>query len=84
MSIRFIRSIHYKRIPNYRGYWDRILEQPNSKRWRTPIPIPIEIIEEPHAPSRPKQFVYLKGVPLEVPEKPEQPTNCCMSGCAHW
>ncbi|ORE04717.1 hypothetical protein BCV72DRAFT_210761 [Rhizopus microsporus var. microsporus] len=84
MSIRFIRSIHYKRIPNYRGYWDRILEQPSSNRPRTPIPIPIEIIEEPPMPSRPKQFVYLKGVPLEVPERPEQPTNCCMSGCAHW
>ncbi|KAL0077775.1 oxidoreductase-like protein [Phycomyces blakesleeanus] len=31
----------------------------------------------------PKEVVLLKGEPIPLPDKPEAPENCCMSGCAH-
>lgn len=95
MSLRFIRSFHSKRVPNYNGYWNLILEQPKKSLvieqkpaiTRTPVSIPFEpIVEEkpiitqvPHV----KTIVYLNGEAIQLPEKPPPPENCCMSGCAH-
>ncbi|KAI8636125.1 hypothetical protein BD408DRAFT_397900 [Parasitella parasitica] len=100
MSLVFIRHIHYKRLPNYDGWWTQILhrakdpvkksvqEQVFSNRQRVPLPIPFAEITEPTQPTtnapKLKSFVFLKGTPIELPEKPEPPDNCCMSGCAHW
>ena len=99
MSLRFTRQIHYKRIPNYNGWWTQILkqardpvekslqEQVSETRQKVPLPIPFSEVIEPTQPInnlvKPKLYVYLKGAPIELPEKPESPENCCMSGCAH-
>ncbi|KAG1406310.1 hypothetical protein G6F60_003019 [Rhizopus arrhizus] len=85
MSVRFIRSFHHKRIPSYKGYWSQILEQPTTTSKedlliKKPLAIPFETtIEELQPTVKPKEFVYLKGKPKELPQKPEPPTNCCMS-----
>ncbi|CEP08858.1 hypothetical protein [Parasitella parasitica] len=89
-------AIHYKRLPNYDGWWTQILhrandpvkqsaqEQPISGRQKAPLPIPFAETTEPTHPivnsaPKPKLFVHLKGIPVELPEKPEPPENCCMS-----
>ncbi|EPB87223.1 hypothetical protein HMPREF1544_05945 [Mucor circinelloides 1006PhL] len=99
MSLVFTRQIHYKRLPNYSGWWTQILkqaenpieqsiqEQTDTGR-KVPLPIPFAEVIEPTQPiitnvKKPKVFVHLKGTPIELPEKPEPPENCCMSGCAH-
>lgn len=94
MSLIFTRQIHYKRIPNYNGWWTQILkqardpvekslqEQVSEIRQKVPLPIPFAEVIEPTQPidnvKKPKLFVYLKGVPIELPEKPDPPENCCM------
>ncbi|KAI7906458.1 oxidoreductase-like protein [Cokeromyces recurvatus] len=94
MSLTFIRTFHHKRIPNYDGYWTQILNRAinssknEEKTTREPISIPFTVIESAPAPitsavKRKPAFVYLKGKPIELPEKPNAPDNCCMSGCAH-
>lgn len=94
MSLVFTRQIHYKRLPNYNGWWTQILkqaknpieqsiqEQTNTGR-KVPLPIPFAEVIEPTQPiitnvKKPKVFVHLKGIPIELPEKPEPPENCCM------
>lgn len=90
MSLRFIRSLHYKRIPSYEGWWSQILQQEPKRKLviqqepvikRTPISIPFEpIIEEPSITTVPvvKTVVYLNGEPIQLPTKPDSPENCCM------
>lgn len=87
MSVRFI---HYKRVPNYSGYWNLILEQPKKSLIieqkpaiaRTPISIPFEpaVEEKPYITTVPevKTIVYLNGEAIQLPEKPPPPENCCM------
>lgn len=94
MSLVFTRQIHYKRLPNYSGWWTQILkqaenpieqsiqEQTDTGR-KVPLPIPFAEVIEPTQPiitnvKKPKVFVHLKGTPIELPEKPEPPENCCM------
>ncbi|GAN10968.1 conserved hypothetical protein [Mucor ambiguus] len=99
MSLVFTRQLHYKRLPNYNGWWTQILKQatnpieqsmqePTINRQKVPLPIPFAQVIEPTQPittnvNKPKVFVHLKGTPIELPEKPDPPENCCMSGCAH-
>lgn len=33
---------------------------------------------------KPISFVEVKGEKIAIPERPETPDNCCMSGCVHW
>jgi hypothetical protein len=87
MSLVFIRSLHYKRVPNYEGWWTQILNRANdpvkkvvSVETRVPLQIPfaqvIEPIEKPIV--EPPKVYHLKGKPVEIPSKPEAPDNCCM------
>lgn len=88
MSLRFIRSLHYKRVPNYDGWWTQILNasiEPHATLkieqvpTRVPISIPFEQIQqEPTLVPTIKTTVYLNKTPIELPQKPEAPDNCCM------
>lgn len=92
MSLQFIRSLHYKRVPNYDGWWTLILnrsiepkrsisiEQVPVVTNRVPIAIPFEQIPEETITLVPTTTttVYLNGTPIKLPEKPSSPDNCCM------
>ena len=91
MSLRFTRCLHYKRVPNYHGFWTEILHsaKPTPRKTltveqvpvvkRIPIAIPFEpVIEEITTIPKVKTVVYLKGNPIQLPTKPESPDNCCM------
>ncbi|KAI9246977.1 hypothetical protein EDC94DRAFT_626584 [Helicostylum pulchrum] len=99
MSLQFIRSLHYKRVPNYDGWWTQILNRsiepkksisieqvPVATSSRVRLAIPFEQIPEETVTLVPttNTTVYLNGTPIKLPEKPSSPDNCCMSGCAHW
>lgn len=89
MSIIIKRSFQTKRIPNYDGYWSLILDKAKEATsiatttttiTKKPLAVPItNTIEGPIKPKTPtKTVVYLKGKPIELPEKPSAPDNCCM------
>lgn len=94
MSLVFTRQLHYKRLPNYNGWWTQILNRATNPieqsmqgatatRQKVPLPIPFAEVIEPTQPiithtEKPKVFVHLKGALIELPEKPEPPENCCM------
>lgn len=87
MSLRFIRSIHYKREPNYDGWWTQILKTATApvkiqiEQVPTRVPIAIPFIEEQPEPTMvptPKTTVYLNNTAIELPQKPDVPDNCCM------
>ncbi|KAL9547330.1 hypothetical protein MBANPS3_006224 [Mucor bainieri] len=51
---------------------------------KVPLPIPFADVIEPTQPiithaNKPKVLVHLRGKPIELPEKPDPPENCCMS-----
>ncbi|KAL1929674.1 hypothetical protein VTP01DRAFT_1812 [Rhizomucor pusillus] len=79
-----------ERIPNYAGWWTLILDQstqqpqathPHEQRQSIQVFPPAE--KPPLLPQKIKETVQLDGETIELPEKPEPPDNCCMSGCAH-
>ncbi|KAG1464535.1 hypothetical protein G6F56_005069 [Rhizopus delemar] len=78
-----VRMLHYKRIPSYKGYWSQILEQPkptNITPVKQALLVPVEaVVEEEPVSVKPKEYVFLKGKQRQVPEKPDAPTDCCMS-----
>ncbi|KAI9281073.1 hypothetical protein BY458DRAFT_430205, partial [Sporodiniella umbellata] len=87
LSTMFLRRFHSKRIPSYEGYWSQLLQQPQSKSSlpvRQAVSVPIEIVAEEPVVIKPREYVFLQGNKIEIPEKPESPTDCCMSGCAYW
>ncbi|GAA5805599.1 hypothetical protein HPULCUR_011119 [Helicostylum pulchrum] len=94
MSLQFIRSLHYKRVPNYDGWWTQILNRsiepkksisieqvPVATSSRVRLAIPFEQIPEETVTLVPttNTTVYLNGTPIKLPEKPSSPDNCCMS-----
>jgi len=63
-----------------------MLPEKQEERQRVIIPFgqePTEDVPQPTA-SKARAFVEIKGQRILIPEKPEAPDNCCMSGCAHW
>jgi Oxidoreductase-like protein, N-terminal len=63
-----------------------VLPQKQEERQRVIIPFgqePTKDIPQPTA-SKARAFVEIEGQRIFIPEKPETPDNCCMSGCAHW
>lgn len=87
MSLMLVRSLHYKRKPNYKGWWTQILKStsvPGSLKieqvpTRVPIAIPFEPVQpQPTLVPTTKNVVYLNKEPIELPVKPEAPDNCCM------
>ncbi|KAL0137788.1 hypothetical protein V8B55DRAFT_1439124 [Mucor lusitanicus] len=61
MSLVFTRQLHYKRLPNYNGWWTQILKQatnpieqsmqePAAARQKVPLPIPFAEVIEPTQP----------------------------------
>ncbi|KAI8372097.1 hypothetical protein BD560DRAFT_328589 [Blakeslea trispora] len=86
MSRLFMRSLSYKRLPEYDGWWDLVLNRaslPTATTERVPLSIPFEAIEPTQttntavATNQPT-IVYLKGNPIQLPQKPAAPDNCCM------
>lgn len=67
MSLQFIRQLHYKRVPNYDGWWTHILNRaleppipsstikeqlPTTTATKAPLAIPFQQIEQgPEKPS---------------------------------
>lgn len=91
MSLQHIRSLHYKRVPNYDGWWTQILNRSLEPKksitieqvpivTRVPIAIPFETIPEETITLVPttSTTVYLNDTPIQLPEKPSAPDNCCM------
>lgn len=94
MSLVFIRSLHYKRVPNYSGWWTQILNRAKDPiiqsiktkipaETRVPLQIPFAEVIEPTQPiekptAEAPKIYYLKGKPVEIPLKPDAPDNCCM------
>ncbi|KAI8327898.1 hypothetical protein EDC96DRAFT_453079 [Choanephora cucurbitarum] len=87
MSRLFIRSLSYKRTPHYDGWWDLILNKASlptvTATERMPLSIPFEAIEPiqtstTSAVASQPTVVYLKGKPIQLPQKPASPDNCCM------
>ncbi|KAI7864179.1 hypothetical protein BDF14DRAFT_1732566 [Spinellus fusiger] len=88
----FVRRYSSQRIPNYSGWWSLILQkslvrpQEQIVQWIPPT------TENPYlhvnstigSKTVPRQTILLKETLIELPQKPESPDNCCMSGCAHW
>lgn len=82
----FKRSLHYKRVPNYEGWWTQILKDKTPSVavepviQRMPISIPFEevepIVEKPSIST--PTVVYLNNEPISLPIKPDSPENCCM------
>ncbi|KAI8365914.1 oxidoreductase-like protein [Radiomyces spectabilis] len=90
------RQIHTRDSP-YKGWWTLILEtSPGTgnahEQRQEQLPAVVDLEEPsrklpPPVPgeetSQSKNIVLLKGEPIELPQKPESPENCCMSGCVH-
>ncbi|KAG0163992.1 hypothetical protein DFQ28_011098 [Apophysomyces sp. BC1034] len=83
------RNHHTKRIPNYGGWWTLVVNQPSGRQSQSqdtkkPIPVPIFPVLQPSPqPVASQNTVMLLGEAIKLPEKPEAPDNCCMSGCVH-
>ncbi|KAI8575095.1 hypothetical protein K450DRAFT_263335 [Umbelopsis ramanniana AG] len=62
-----------------------VLPEKHEERQRVIIPFGQESTEDIPQPitSQARAFVEIDGQRILIPEKPEAPDNCCMSGCAH-
>ncbi|CAG8655248.1 7757_t:CDS:2 [Funneliformis caledonium] len=66
----------------YDGYWNLILEQPKSiSNDLYNYDDIVSIAIEPTTIQEDKSLYTIDGE--KIPQKPEFPNNCCMSGCAH-
>ncbi len=83
------------RRPNYVGFYTSILEQPgNGSQEDASVPQDASSKAAPGVVfySRLAGYPELEKIPstvrryagIDVPPKPDEPLNCCQSGCMHW